>query len=503
MSVGTALPPGAEGTSSEQVARSSIPGRQGVGGRDQGRPYGDSGSGGGGSVVRGRQSASSAEESLASHTNGAVADMGGILETQGTFVYNIETASDEPDDLDILVVPAQFQVSASHPHDASSFPSASHARWVRRRTLSPRDEIVDQLCDKGAQRVTWAIHRPTRGWYMHLRSSAFPRGSRIEVQPVLLGHPLLQSIDHGQAGLSGTPLLLALSTRIQTQHLARARMFVPVATDTSLAPTSDSIVGSGAKEHEHDHERYTSITLDHAEEGQDAFPAHTTAREDDQPARKHARRRSAGISSTASSTEHLHHVSHSISRAVHPPGPPLPEESEPEDLTGYGDETDESLFNSTQTQVPRRARMVIVESSGRPSRQECSHGSSVASPMHSQSWAAWAKDALVGTVRAPLRQINGSAAAAPKGFSIWWVDPPRGRTGSESSGQQSGPAQPRPAAIEVLRFDDESPWWRWKDAHRGRIALQHAAVAALNIDAGMWISVSTASASACSPAHEC
>ncbi|KDQ54698.1 hypothetical protein JAAARDRAFT_38371 [Jaapia argillacea MUCL 33604] len=60
--------------------------------------------------------------------------------------------------------------------------------WYKERFLTD-DEIVEQVLDNATTSVCWSIHRPKRGWYIHIRSPAFPPHVHIALQPLPKGSP--------------------------------------------------------------------------------------------------------------------------------------------------------------------------------------------------------------------------------------------------------------------------------------------------------------------------
>ncbi|KAH9033936.1 hypothetical protein EDB84DRAFT_1487796 [Lactarius hengduanensis] len=55
--------------------------------------------------------------------------------------------------------------------------------WYKERLLSD-NEIIEHLVDNATSKVLWEIHRPLRGWYIHLRAPNFPRGVFVPLVPV-------------------------------------------------------------------------------------------------------------------------------------------------------------------------------------------------------------------------------------------------------------------------------------------------------------------------------
>ncbi|KAF8200299.1 hypothetical protein BJ912DRAFT_948651 [Pholiota molesta] len=55
--------------------------------------------------------------------------------------------------------------------------------WYKERFLGD-DEIVENVVHNATSTVQWSIHRPLRGWYIRIRSPAFPPGVFIPLTPV-------------------------------------------------------------------------------------------------------------------------------------------------------------------------------------------------------------------------------------------------------------------------------------------------------------------------------
>ncbi|KAF8152688.1 hypothetical protein K438DRAFT_1864302 [Mycena galopus ATCC 62051] len=43
------------------------------------------------------------------------------------------------------------------------------------------EEIIEHLVHNETRRIHWTMHRPRNGWYIRIRSPAFPPGSRTNV----------------------------------------------------------------------------------------------------------------------------------------------------------------------------------------------------------------------------------------------------------------------------------------------------------------------------------
>ncbi|KIP06571.1 hypothetical protein PHLGIDRAFT_452655 [Phlebiopsis gigantea 11061_1 CR5-6] len=68
--------------------------------------------------------------------------------------------------------------------------------WYKERFLSD-DEIVEHVVENATSTLQWSIHRPKRGWYIHIRSPSFPPGVHISLTPLPQSSPY-----HAEAALS-------------------------------------------------------------------------------------------------------------------------------------------------------------------------------------------------------------------------------------------------------------------------------------------------------------
>ncbi|KAF9007063.1 hypothetical protein BDQ17DRAFT_1351344 [Cyathus striatus] len=60
--------------------------------------------------------------------------------------------------------------------------------WYKERFLAD-DEIVENVVHNPTSTICWTIHRPKRGWYIRIRSPAFPPGTFIPLIPVPQNSP--------------------------------------------------------------------------------------------------------------------------------------------------------------------------------------------------------------------------------------------------------------------------------------------------------------------------
>ncbi|GBE87013.1 hypothetical protein SCP_1002590 [Sparassis crispa] len=60
--------------------------------------------------------------------------------------------------------------------------------WYKERFLAD-EEIVEHLVENATSTIMWTIHRPKRGWYIRLRTPAFPPGVFISLLPLPQSSP--------------------------------------------------------------------------------------------------------------------------------------------------------------------------------------------------------------------------------------------------------------------------------------------------------------------------
>lgn len=231
---------------------------------------------------------------------------------------------------------------------------------------------------------------------------------------------------------TGTPLSLSIRTRINQAYMSKLYKSIDEAKD--------------ATHHLQTHEHFTTVMLGDTGSNQEApLPAHTTARPPRMTA-NHARRRSAGLSVSAHSRQ-----------------------------ASMGTNS-ERIFASSANQIGSHIPSQPPSCGSQPSHctlliteQDARQDADTSSP----SWSTWMRKSVESNTFVQTLRTRGNQ------FSIWWTDAPLpGSTG-----------QDRP--VEVLRFEDVSSFWTFRKGLRGQISLQQAAVAALNIDIGVYMAVRT------------
>jgi hypothetical protein len=351
---------------------------------------------------------------------------------QGYLEYAVEAVSDDVIDWRLQIVRI----------DGKECGVTRKPQWFRERQLTEDDEIVDALLDAKTGQVKWMTHRPTRGWYLHIRSPNMPRDMAIP----------LQSVRGTRAG--STPLSLCIGTRLDTSTLHKLNEHI-----AESNPTSEKLPDTSA----HKDDQFTIISLD----THNGFPTHsspakreastTHARASSMNLEKsHARRRSAGFRISESTSRH---PSKSFETAM------VGEvEEQEEDENGRHSEASSTkegnVSNQNITSEPQSCHFTLNDVV-----QE-------RNPQAKVNWAKWAWGNIPEPIRAPM------TLDISKTFSIVWLDAPQ---------------QQHKGGIEVLRFEDDTKWWNWKGKRRGKIVVQQEAVKALRLDLGFWITVSTMS----------
>ncbi|EPQ32292.1 uncharacterized protein PFL1_00489 [Pseudozyma flocculosa PF-1] len=451
------------------------------------------------------------------------------------------TLAERSDTVRYRIHPHTQQLS-DHRLQVSSYPGPSSSRasdgqlepiWYRERSLSEDDEIVDQLVDCHTSDVAWTVHRPTRGWYLHLRSPHLPRGTAIA----------LRSANARDDDHSVTPLAFSLRTTIRGEALAQAQPMIDLEAPagSSSSPRKLPLVsvlprqahemsreGAGRAKRRDDYVPTSPPDI--------AAEARATGRAETAHA-GHARKRSAagsgthsygsrkafarselatgdptieeddeGDTSTAArsgpseSTEPAVNGRHKAPRSPHADRPYSPVEPRP---FGSGIWSQHSAMPKGKARLlepgPMDCTFVLCDGarqpfiSHAPSSIRAGHNSgSAASPSIAlagkQGWARWAWNLLPRDVR-PVLPLD-----TDKSFSLWWIDPPLivDQQGPSATAAEGGAATTTTRPIEVLRFVDESGWWLWDAGTRGGLTVQQKAVEAIGLQQQFWIATALA-----------
>ena len=371
------------------------------------------------------------------------------------YQFSIETASESLTDLDLHIVPIHSTKEHLQKSAIASSSKSISAKWIRKRTLTENEEIVDQIIDVEKKRLCWTSHRPTRGWYQYLRSPMLPPNVRIPLQPP---KGIVKSV------VGSTPLSLTINTRLQLSQLDQLHCRIDYQDVNQEG--SEKLSGLNAD--------FTSVNLS----GNDSTNTtntttqssaiRTTGVENSSTSQKgHARRRSAGNS-----------VSHTGKGRISNPSstPVVPEEEMYEDVSQSSTMVEEQeseqpkgIESGRQDEV-RSCTFILTDDMATvmqvPTREDVQ-----TSP--NTGWARWAWSMLPDIVRPALR-LDGS-----KSFSIVWVDAPSTSTQANQH-------------VEIVRFEDQSGLLSWKGRRVGKLLIQKHAVQALNLDLGLWITLALA-----------
>ena len=365
--------------------------------------------------------------------------------------------------------------------EASSSKQPLRPVYFRERVLTEHNEIVDKILDATTGRICWTIHRPTRGWYLYLRSPALPEGTAISIR----------ASDKDEDDPAASPLTFSVNTKVRTQALELVRPRI-----TSTTNDKDQLDGNNA-------EASATALVDKATPGlarridcesapddvMQGVAVSATGREDRKPASGgHTRRRSGATGSGKHGLDSRHPTS-AVTRS-----PMIPEtedeagstaqQSHHQPLSGLTIPT--SKANSSTAASPQSSGADRPYSPTLPSTRSpsASYTSTFlltdgrAPHQHSetrQSWTRWAYSLLPSEVRPSL------SLDADKSFSLYWLNPP-------SANHQAAQLD----SVEVVRFHDQSGRWMWNSHTRGRLTLQAKAMQAIGLQREFWITAALA-----------
>ncbi|SNX81394.1 uncharacterized protein MEPE_00099 [Melanopsichium pennsylvanicum] len=384
-----------------------------------------------------------------------------------TISYLVHTETNGISDL-------RLQVS----QEASSSKEPLRPIYFRERFLSEHNEIVDNILDANTARICWSIHRPTRGWYLYLRSPVLPQGTAISIR----------GGETYKDDPTASPLTFSVNTKVRMQPLSRVRSRInhepkdlPLET-RQPAHYETSVDHSGP-------ERALQVGQYSQESTKEDVVLAVTGRENRKTmSGGHARRRS-GATGSGSHIPDLRHPSKRPSSAVM--NAPMIPEVEDEDATAPILSTDASLSRlaipATTNTASSAASSPLSAGGDRPySPTQPSSSTFPANPLlprtstfvvteskapTKQSWARWACSILPSEIR-PNLSLDGD-----KSFSLFWTDAP-GEIGN--------------GWVEVVKFEDQSGRWMWNSHTRGRLTLQTSAAQAVGLEQEFWVAVALA-----------
>ncbi|CBQ67475.1 conserved hypothetical protein [Sporisorium reilianum SRZ2] len=364
--------------------------------------------------------------------------------------------------------------------EASSSKQPLRPVYFRERTLTEHNEIVDSIVHADSGRICWTIHRPTRGWYLHLRSPALPQGTAISIRAGA----------KDQDDPTASPLTFSVNTKVRVQALDHVLPRITASTHSADRHQASSTPESTGVERDTDHRGLAIRTQDDDADGQvmQGVAVAATGREDrSMRSGGHARRRSGATGSGKHSFD-ARHPSSAVARS------PMIPESDDEPTS-----TSQQQQQPPRHSLPRLAIPTHTTSSTTPSPHSSgadrpyspvlpSTPSSSASRTSTfvltdgtkqsetpQGWARWAYSILPSEIRPSL------SLDADKSFSLYWLDPPRTR--GEGTARES---------VQVVRFEDQSGRWMWNSYTRGRLTLQVSAMQAVGLQKEFWIAAALA-----------
>ncbi|PWN53743.1 hypothetical protein IE53DRAFT_112483 [Violaceomyces palustris] len=406
--------------------------------------------------------------------------------------------------------------------------------YFKERTLEENDEIVDRLVDANSARVIWTIHRPSRGWYLHLKSPFLPQGSAVALRPA--------AVNDDDPTIS--PLTFSLRTSVNMSLLGRVQPNLgrsslsgeqqgsgseggdfTLEAARSLSSTVSSRVGSRAASG-------SNLAKEKRVEGAgevDSTEAegHSTGRSQVHASTEagagHTRRRSVAgsgnystgmrkVSSKLSSNITIEvpeeraegggllTASHpnrgpSADRPYSPVEPKNMSFGSPNPAASSRDATSDTSVRSkidgrgsnTSNKLSMQCDFVLCDGL-RPCSSFDSSSSGQVGFSGKQSWARRIWGMVPLAIRPPL------AFDTSKNFSLRWMNAPgmsSSQNGHSSSGQGQGSVHSR-EGLEVLRFEDTSKWWLWDAKSSGKVVLQKSAIEALGLQKEFWIAITLA-----------
>lgn len=412
--------------------------------------------------------AASPSSSQSTHSNAFDTSTG-----PSTLSYIIHTETNGISDLRLQVSHEAIPSSSKHPLRPAYF---------RERVLTDQNEIVDNIVDASTGRICWTIHRPTRGWYLYLRSPGLPQTTAIS----------LRTAKREEYDPLASPLTFSLQTKLHRQALGRISTRIGSAStkgEADDASRSESTITDEGKSNGH---HIVGARDDVGEAKQDVAVAATGRENRKSGTSGHARRRSGATGSGTHSALDSRHPSKRTSSAV--ASSPMIPETEDEALSPTPAHTNpglsqlaipSSLIASTSSSPhsagadrpysPIEPPTSSFPTTSRP--QACTFlltdgippGTSSLDPTAApkQSWARWATSLLPSEIRPSL------SLDTDKSFSLCWLDPPTPGRGAEG--------------VEIAKFEDQSGRWLWNSQTRGKLTLQTSAMQVLGLEKEFWI----------------
>lgn len=442
--------------------------------------------------------------------------------------YLVSTKTDLLQDLRLQITPALPHYSKRQ----TALNKPPRPLYFRERTLSLQNEIVDEIIDATTGHPAWTIHRPTRGWYLHIRSPALPPGFAIPLSPA---RPDFIFSIMGVQDPTSTPLTFVLSTCIHAEHLLRCKTWIKdveeAASQCGFVPSraagqaSDgnflavdlngeghSTGGPASSGNRDSASRFLTHAVDLSAAARRTHNAKTysvssSARFSDSSGQLHARQRSSGRTPISSPDvrmnlsgkfEGLAEVTEnkSGSDVTVTPASKLLGATEKEAPANRPPED----FLHPPTQLPASARQrpsqccfLLLDGVARlpstsPNMITSLAPGRIAESSQRLGWAKWVWSLVPEPIRPPL------SFDTTKSFSVRWhnasCDEAKGQHYSGADGSDARNKSPR--SVEIMRYEDEgdASWSVFNSKTRGKFVFQEEAIMALGVDRGFWIAVS-------------
>lgn len=372
--------------------------------------------------------------------------------------------------------------------EASSSKQPLHPVYFRERALTERHEIVDSIIDANTGATSWTIHRPTRGWYLYLRSPAMPPGTAIS----------FRSDSGDNYDPTATPLSFSLNTRVRMHALEFCRARISTSSD-SLRHQGDDIAAATTSRESNGTCHGVTVRLEEdvgaqRNEVQDVAVAVTGRQDRKSSSGGHTRRRSGATGSATNLLDSRQPSKRASSTIAKSPRIPETDDEPATPASQPRNHLPPSRLAIPAASTPS-ASLPQSPSGDRPySPSLASTPSLPASPLAphvstflltdgqgpnskatTQSWVRWACSILPAEIRPSL------SLDADKSFSLHWLNPP-------ATTQQGTTAK----SVEVVRFQDQSGRWMWNSHTRGRLTLQTSAMQAVGLPKEFWISAALA-----------
>lgn len=379
---------------------------------------------------------------------------------------------------------SDLRLQVSHEPSTSFSKQPLRPVYFRERVLTDQNEIVDNIIDASTGRICWTIHRPTRGWYLYLRSPDLPAGTAIS----------LRAAKRPEYDPLASPLTFSLQTKLWAQALGRTRPRIGQAAEATKEEAASQRYDGRGEEAENN-----GLAIHIGGDGKDAdevmrqdVALAATGRENRQSNTSgHARRRSGATGLGSHAALDSRHPSKRMSSAVasspmipetedEAPSPPAPTHTNPTlSRLAIPSSTTASTSSSphsagadrpySPTQPSTSSLSTPILSQPRACTFLLTDGlppsSTAAAVAPKQSWTRWATSILPSEIRPSL------SLDSDKSFSLYWLDPPN----STSEG------------VEVAKFEDQSGRWLWNSHTRGKLTLQTSAMQALGLQKEFWI----------------